>query len=94
MGVVCVGGHFAYSYQARVRVGVGGSRRAIYEKSCTAEPQGEPGKGCDVNKLLAKASPAGKSPFPHAVAPLSATPTLVWRGREDKVMWGVDYTIA
>lgn len=51
-------------------------------------------RGVTSIRLLEKASPAGKSSFPHAEAPLSATPALVWRGREDKVMWGVDYTIA
>lgn len=32
-------------------LGVGGSC-VIYEKSCTAEPQAGPGKGCEVNNTL------------------------------------------
>lgn len=31
------------------RCRVGSSCGAVYEKSCTAEPQAEPGKGCEVN---------------------------------------------
>lgn len=78
-----------YSYQARVGVGVGGSCGVIRKKSCTAEPQAEPGKGCEVNNtLLEEASPAGKSLLSHAVALLSATLVLVRRGSGDKVMWG------
>lgn len=47
--------------------------------SCTAEPQAEPGKGITDNHTpLERASPAGKSFLPPAVALQSATPALVW----------------
>lgn len=42
MGVVGAG-HFAYSYQAGGVLGVGGRCGAIYEKSCSAEPQSQAG---------------------------------------------------
>lgn len=82
-----------YSYQARVGAGVGGSCGVICKKSCTAEPQAEPGKECEVNNtLLEKASPAGKSLLSHAVALLSATLALVRWGT--KLCGGVGHTIA
>lgn len=76
-----------YSYP--VGIGVAGSCGVICKKSCTAEPQAEPGKGCEVSEtLLEKASPAGKSLLSQAVALLSAILALVLWGSGDEVMWG------
>lgn len=73
---------------------MGGGCGVIYEKSCTAEPQAEPGKRYEAdNTLLEKPSPAEKSLLPRAVALLSAIPALVWRGSRGRVMWGPSCTV-